>query len=250
MTHALTETTPRQAGIIAGIGYVVLFVSAIFANFLVLETLVVPGDAAETVANLTENEATFRLGIAAFLVIFAIDVIVAWALYVVFAPVARRLALLAAWLRVGYTVMLGVAIVFLMAVASLIASDGYASAFSTEQLDAQISLLLEAFDYAWMIGLALFGLHLGVLGVIVVMTRVAPRLLGVVLVIAGSVYILDTMFLTLMGTYQDHADLFTAMVAIPAVIAEFGFTIWLLVRAGKDTADVSGQSTDRELIHA
>ena len=249
MATALTETSPRNAGLIAGIGYIVLFFSAIFANFLVLETYVVPGDATETLANLTENEATFRMGIVAFLIIFAVDVIVAWALFIVFAPVARRLSLVAAWLRVVYTVMLGVGVVFLMAVAGIISSDTYASAFSTDQLESQVALLLNAFDYAWMTGLAVFGLHLGVLGYIIVTTRIAPRLLGAVLIVAGWAYIVDTLLFTAMNTYESYADAFVMMVAIPAVIAELWFTIWLLVKGGTTTEAIESSVDDRELMH-
>ena len=234
MTTALTPTTPRQAGIYAGIGYLILFFAAIFANFLVLESIVVSGDAAATVMNLTENETMFRWGIVAFLLIFAVDVFVAWALYIVFAPVARRVSLLAAWLRIVYTVMLGVGVVFLMAAAGLVGADGYAAAFEANQVDAQVVLLLQGFDYAWMTGLAVFGLHLIVLGYMIVRTVIAPRALGVVLVVAGWAYILDTLLFTLLRDYETYADAFTMMVAIPAVIAELWFTIWLLAKAGRD----------------
>lgn len=227
--RALLETTPRRAGIIAGIGYLVLFVFAIFGNFLVLEALVVPGDAAATVANLAESETTFRFGILAFLVIFAVDVVVAWALYVLFEPFARRLSLLMAWMRIVYTVMLGVGAVFLMAAAGLVGDGG------VSDVD-QVSLMLDAFDYAWMIGLAVFGLHLGLLGYLIVRTRIAPRILGILVIVAGVAYIADTTFFTLLSDYESYADGFLIMVAVPSVIAELGLTIWLLARAGRESA--------------
>lgn len=225
-TRRLPETSPRRAGIIAGIGYVVLFVFAIFGNFFVIESLIVPDDAAATVANLAESGTTFRFGILAFLVIFLVDVVVAWALYVLLSPYAQRLSLAMAWMRIVYTVMLGVGIVFLMAAAGLV--DG-----GSTDID-QVGLMLDAFDYSWMIGLAAFGLHLGLLGYLLITTRVAPRLLGILVVVAGIAYVADTTFFTLLSDYESYAGAFLAMVAVPSIIAELGVTIWLFARAGKE----------------
>ena len=86
----------RRYGIIAGAGYVLLFVLAIFANFLVREGLIVAGDAAQTAANIRGSEMLFRMGLISFMLVFVIDVPVAWALYVLFSPVNRNLSLLSA----------------------------------------------------------------------------------------------------------------------------------------------------------
>ena len=94
-------------------------------------------------------------------------------------------------------------------------------------------LLLDAFDITWLVGLVAFGLHLVVLGAMIVGSRIAPRLLGVVLIVAGSAYVLDTVAHLLLVDYAAHADVFLAIVAIPAVIAELSFTVWLLARAGR-----------------
>jgi hypothetical protein len=215
-----------------------LFVFAIFGNFFVIESLIVPGDAAATVANLAEDGTTFRFGILAFLVIFLVDVVVAWALYVLFAPYAQRLSLAMAWMRIVYTVMLGVGIVFLMAAAGLV--DAGAT-------DAdQVALLLDAFDYSWMIGLAAFGLHLALLGYLLIQTRVAPRVLGWLVVIAGIAYVADTTFFTVLSSYESYADGFLLMVAVPSVVAELGLAIWLLARAGKElpSASVNDDATE------
>lgn len=233
--RVLPGITPRQAGLTAGIGYLLLFVFAVFGNFFVIEALVVSGDPAATVGNLTESATTFRFGIVAFAVIFIVDVVVAWALYELFAPYARKLSLLMAWFRLVYTLMLGVGLVFLMGVAGIL-GDGFRSAFEAAEYEAQVGLLLDAFDASWMVGLAAFGFHLALLGYLIVRTYVAPRLLGWILVIAGAAYVVDTTALMLLSDYEAYADQFLLMVAIPSVLAELGFTVWLLARAGKGTA--------------
>lgn len=51
---------PRLAARLAGIGYVLIFGLAIFANFMVREGLVVAGDAAATAANISGSPGLFR----------------------------------------------------------------------------------------------------------------------------------------------------------------------------------------------
>jgi hypothetical protein len=82
----------------------------------------------------------------------------------------------------------------------------------------------------------------------------ASRVLGVLLAIAGGTYLVDTSAQVLMTNYADFADVFLALVAIPAIIAEFAFMAWLLRRAGKgattgDTVSlVDVTSSDREMV--
>ena len=68
----------RKAGIIAGLGYIALFILAIFANFFVKEGLIVPGNANLTAENILRSSGLFRWGMVSFLAVFLIDVFVAW----------------------------------------------------------------------------------------------------------------------------------------------------------------------------
>ncbi len=233
MTSQLTETTPRQAARIAGVGYVILFVLAIFANFFVRTGLIEVDDAAATFAKITESEFLFRTGLVSFLIIFIVDVVVAWALYIVFREVSRHLSLLTAWFRLVYTVFLGVAVIFLFVVLGLISGAGYLNAFDPGQLDAQAMLVLEAFNYTWLIGLACFGIHLILIGSMMMASGIAPKPLGIVLAIAGSAYVIDTLAYSLLSNYADYAGLFLAIVAIPSIIGELTFTVWLLTQGRK-----------------
>jgi hypothetical protein len=46
MASLIPEVTPRRAAVIAGIGYVAIFVLAIFANYVVVGGLIESGDEA------------------------------------------------------------------------------------------------------------------------------------------------------------------------------------------------------------
>ncbi len=239
MKNSVGEVSSRQAAKIAGIGYLVIFVLAIFANFFVVSGLVVPGDAAATAARIAGSTGMFRSGLVSFAVVFIVDVAIAWALYILFRPVSRDLSLLAAFFRLIYTVFLGVALVFFFLVLGLLSGAEYLRAFTPGQLNAQIMLFLSAFNYVWLIGLVAFGVHLILVGRLIFRSRNISRILGIVLTVAGAAYILDTIAHAVLENYQSYATVFLLIVAVPSVLGELGFTIWLLVKGGKEPAVAS-----------
>ncbi len=228
---------PRTMALLAGWSYVALFGLAVFANFMVRERLVDTADAATTFTNLADNQGLVRAAIVAFIVVFALDVVVAWALYHLFRPAGAALSALSAWFRIVYTVFLGVAVVFLYLVLRLVGTttDGTAAhitALGDTIREANTMLALEAFNVTWLVGLVAFGVHLILLGALILRSPITSRALGIVLTVAGAAYIFDTAAYTLVAGYADNAAVFTAIVAGPAVIAEAAFTLWLLLRAG------------------
>lgn len=232
MQSATVHLSPRRASLVAGIGYLVIFVLAIFANFVVVNGLIETGDATATARNLADSEAMFRAGLVAFMIVFVVDVIVAWALFVVFRDVSRDVSLLAAWFRLVYTVFLGVALIFFFVALQLLSGDGYLDAFEPGQLDAHVLLSVDAFNYAWLIGLVCFGAHLLVIGYLVVSSGRTSPALGYLLMLAGAAYIADTIARAVVTDYADVENLFLAVVAIPSVVGELWFAVWLLRRGG------------------
>jgi hypothetical protein len=235
MERALTDLTPRRAALTAGVGYLAIFVLAVFANFVVLGGLVESGDAAATAENIVESEGLFRAGVVAFTIVFVVDVLVAWALYVLFRDLSRDLSLVTAWFRLVYTVFLGVALIFFFVALQLLSGDDYLGAFDAGQVDAHVLLAVDAFNYAWVIGLACFGVHLILLGYLVLASRWTVPALGSVLMAAGAAYIIDTLARAVISDYADVENLFLAIVALLSVIGEMWFTVWLLAKGGRTT---------------
>jgi hypothetical protein len=233
VTTTIPEVTPRRAALTAGFGYIIIFVLAIFANFVVIGGLIESGDAAATAENILESEGMFRAGLVAFTIVFVVDVLVAWALYVLFRSLSRDLSLLTAWFRLVYTVLLGVALIFFFVALQLLSGADYLAAFGPGQVDAHALLAVDAFNYAWLIGLVCFGFHLILLGYLVVNSGWTTRALGYILMVAGAAYIIDTLARAVLADYADVENLFLAIVAIPSVIGELWFTLWLLLRGGK-----------------
>jgi hypothetical protein len=245
--HAQPASQPasvdrRRLAVWAGLSYIALFVLAVFANFAVRERLVDQADPAATFVNLAQSQGLVRLAIVAFIAIFVLDVFVAWALYHVFRPAGSALSSLTAWFRIVYTVFLGVALVFLYAVLPLTGGGTAVAGWEQASREAATMLTLDAFNATWLVGLVAFGIHLVLIGFMILRSGMAPRLLGVIVAVAGLVYIFDTTAYTLLSDYAANADLFTAIVAVPAVIAEGAFTLWLLVSAGKGTGVAAAQT--------
>ena len=92
----MIDESQRKAAKLVGLAYLFALPPAIFAEFYVRAHLIAFGDAAQTARNIMAHERLFRLGIASNLTVFAIDVVLIVALYVVLMPVNRRLALVAA----------------------------------------------------------------------------------------------------------------------------------------------------------
>ena len=61
-----------------------------------------------------------------------------------------------------------------------------------------------------------------------------PSFLGILLIIASIGYQIDSFGNILSSSYANNEVLFFVFVAIPAVIAEFSLTLWLLIKGGKD----------------
>ncbi|MCV2393106.1 DUF4386 domain-containing protein [Actinotalea sp. M2MS4P-6] len=222
------SVSPTRAARVAGIGYLVIYALAIIANFGVIDRFVVAGDAAATTANLAGSLGMVRVGFLAFLVVFVADVVVAWALNVVFRGVNRDLSLLAAWSRLTYTVFLGVGLVFYLDAMRLLGDSGYAEAFTAEGLEARVALAMESFNDTWLIGLAVFGVHLLLLGVLVLRSGLASRVMAWLLLAAGAAYLLDTVLHSVLPGYPAIASLMLAVVAVPSMVGEGWMALWLL----------------------
>ncbi|MGB8360495.1 MAG: DUF4386 domain-containing protein [Acidimicrobiia bacterium] len=222
------DTYPRRsAARIAGVSYLVMFVLAIFANFAVREQLIEPGNGEATVANITGSLGLFRLGLVAFLAIFVLDVVIAWALHVVFRSVNRDLSLVTAWFRIVYTALLGVALVSMFQVLQIL--GGESLAFLTgEQVSTQTMIELSSFESTWLIGLVAFGIHLALLGVLIVRSGLVTKALGLVLIAAGVAYVLDTLARGMLADYESVAGILLVVVALPSMVGEGWLGLWLL----------------------
>jgi len=200
---------PRKLSIIAGVSYLIIFFAAIFANFFVLGAIL--EDPLETVQ---QQYTMVSFGILAFIITVVFDVVVAWALYKLYNK--HHLSGLSTLFRMMHAAIMGVAIFALpLALASTTAQE--------------ILRQVDIFNIIWLIGLFFFGIHLILLGKILG----KPKFIAVFLFIAGIMYMVDTTAHFVLPDYEAYASIFLALVAIPSILGEMAFTVWLLVKGGK-----------------
>lgn len=226
MTNSTNKTPLRMAALIAGIGLLIMVVAAPFAELFVYPKLVVPGDAAETVNNIIANKTLFTSAIFGYLITFICDVLVTWALYVLLKPVNENLSLLTAWFRLVYTVIALVALLNLVTVLQLLNTSDTLTLFPPDQLNTQVMLAINAFRSQWYFGLLFFGIHLGLLGYLVFRSNYIPKILGVLLIVAGLGYLLTDLKPFLFPDINlDFAEY--------TFYGELIFMLWLLIKGPK-----------------
>jgi hypothetical protein len=233
MTSRIADILPRTVARIAGFGYLIIFITGIFANFFVLQNLIVLGNAAATANNIMDSEWLFRVGILSFIIMVIFDILVAWALYILLKPVNMNLSLLAAWLRLVNASIFGIALFNLFGVLQLLSGADYLTVFETAQLQAQVTLFLNMFNDTWLIGLVFFGLHLLILGYLIFKSAFIPRILGILLIVAALGYMIDSFANFLLPNYADYETIFLLIVVVPGIIGELSFTFWLLLKGAK-----------------
>ena len=123
MKNFIADLSIRKAALLVGIGFILMFVLALFADGFVLQSLVVPGDAATTTNNIKADQLLFSLGIVGYIIILVLDVLVALALYVILKPVNKSLSSVVAMLRLLYTATMGISLFALV----LLFSNEYTS---------------------------------------------------------------------------------------------------------------------------
>jgi len=160
-------------------------------------------------------------------------VVVAWSLRVFLNQVSQELSTLAAWLRLTYASMLGIALLNFTTILFLVRGEEYLTAFEADQVQALALLLINAFNGIWSAGLVVFGFHLLILGYLVYRSGYVPRVFGILLAAASLSYLTSNSASLLFSDYDRYKGAVDLFLSVPMVIGELGFGLWLLFKGGK-----------------
>ena len=212
----------RRIAQTAGWSYLVIIVCGLFAEFGVRQPLL-GGELDEQRARIIENPALFRAGIACDLVMLLADVVVAWALYVFFSRVDKNVSLLAAFFRLVQASVIGAGLIQLRQV--LLVSNSY-----------DVAKRIAEHSDGYLIGLVFFGACCLVTAWLALRSGEVPKLIGVLLGLAGIGYLADT-FLNFL--WVGHTPEITNVLLLPAFVGEIAFCVWLIGWGGKRSATSS-----------
>ncbi len=206
MKNRIADMSHRTAARVVGIGFLIMFILVIFAEFFVFQNIIVEGDAATTAKNIKANELLFYTALDTYIIIVAIvDAMIALALYIVLKPVHKNLALLQSVFRLLFDAIMVISLIAL--------ALGFIDAYFIGKLIAYIFSVSTIFT----------------LGYVVFKSNYIPRSLGVFLIIGSFSYVI-----TIYGHFFIPTELYEPLFMIamvPAAFAEMSIGIWLLLKA-------------------
>ena len=229
MKDYFVDMSQSKAARVAGLLWLIVIVFGVFANLIVRMSLKVPGDAAATANNIMNNEFLFRISLVSDLLIAVCWFLLGLALYLVFKPVNKNIALL-----MLLSFLAGVPIMMLnllnqFAALLLLTSADYTTVFGEDQLYALVMLFLDLHKHGYVIAVIFTGFCLLPLGYLVLKSGYLPRALGVLLIIGPIFGQIDHFGVFLFPDLADYSILLTLL----QTLAEFSTCGWLLLKGAK-----------------
>jgi hypothetical protein len=227
MSRVSAEFSPQSYARIGGLLYLLIIAAGLFAEALVRDRLVVPGNAAATARNITDHAFMFRLGIAADLSTFVCAVALTVILYVLLKPVNRSAALLMLGFNLVQDAIGGLNALNTYRPLQLLGGAAYLKAFSPQQLEAMALLSLNTHSIGFAVALMFFGCSCLALGYLTLTSGFLPKALGVLMAIAGACYLANSAAVILSPRL---ASILFPSILVPAFIGELSFAVWLTVK--------------------
>ncbi len=233
------DESQRKAARVVGLSYLLALLPAIFAEFFVSDRLIVYDNAAETARNIIAHERLFRLGIAANLLVFAIDVVLITALFVVLERVNRHLVLLATFFRLIETTMLAVVVLNDFNVLRLLSGADYLRVFEADRLHALARLSIGMHGAVYNVVLLIFGFGSTVFCYLWLKSGYIPRALALWGVFASVLVGVCTFSFIV---FPELGKVVTVgYYAGPIFLFELAMGLWLPIKGLRPASGISGR---------
>lgn len=215
-----------RATTVAGLCYLAVIAGGLFAEGMVRQSLIVPGDPAATARAILENETLWRLGIAVHLLYLIPALTMKVIVSGLFRSTQPNLARLALVFGVAAVTVEAVALVYLSVPLALIENDG-ATLAALEDAPALIYLATRLFATGFGFSLLLFaGFCVGI-GVLILRSRLLPRAIGAMMIVAGVCYVVNTLALIVSPGFFERIN---PTILLPILLAELSLAFWLLLK--------------------
>ena len=243
---ATIDNSQRLAAKIAGVSGLLAFPIVVIGNYALLSPLVVTGNAAETARNIVAHQTQVRVALTCFLTYSIIVVVLLGALYVIFRPVDRILALIGALFRLVFALLWLRAPLNLLSALRLLGTASYLQVFEADRLQALARLQIAANFDDYYIGLPFFGLAATVCSYLWLKSEYIPKALAVFgLISAAWCVICAFVFLILPNFNKVVNDYWFDS---PMALFELAVSFWLLFRGlPPSTIVISHQIPNRNI---
>ena len=228
MTLRTVEPAQQTAAKVAGISSIIAMAIVVFANYGLLNPLIVPGNPAETARNIVAHETQFRLTVTCFLAYSVSVVVLLAALYVILKPVNQGLALVGALFRLVFALLWLLTTLNLLGALRLLGSASYLHVFEPDRLQALARLCLAANFDDYYVGLPFFALASTVCSFLWLKSRYIPKALSAFGVVASAWCVLCAFVFLIFPGFAKPVDPY--WFDSPMALFELAVSLWLLFK--------------------
>ena len=239
MTPGTITQSQRTAAKVAGWSFIFTMVIVVFANYGLLNPLVVRGDAGATARNILAHETQFRVAVIGFLAYSTGVFVLLTALYFILKPVNAGLALAGAIFRFVFALLWLLTTLNLLSSLRLLGTASYLQAFEPERLQALSRLYLSANFDDYYVGLPFFSLAATVCSYLFLKSNYVPKSLAVFGIISSAWCVLCAFIYLIFPDFAKPVDPY--WFDSPMALFELALGLWLLFKGVRSAK--SGEQT-------
>lgn len=222
MTKTFAESSPRLTARMAGVFQLLEGFAATYPQVVILDKLVVSGNATVTAANILRHEPLYLFGFALIACGVVFHIVWAFLLYELLRPVSRSISLLALLVILVGCAIQSISGLMYLAPLLILEAGGSLSAFTTDQLQALAYVFVRLNNYAFDLYMVFFGVWCVMVGSLIFRSTFMPRVLGLLLMISGLGWM---MYLS-----PWFAISIFPFIAAASALGEIPLELWLLVK--------------------
>jgi hypothetical protein len=234
MTTRTIDSSQRTAAKVAGIAGLLAFILVVFGNYVLLEPLVIPRNAADTARNILAHQTQFRVALTCFIAYGIGSVVLLSALYVILAPVNRGLALTGALFRLVFAILWLIAPLNSLAALRLLGDATYLKVFEPDRLQALARVQLAGSFDDYYVGLPFFGLAATVCAYLWLKSNYIPRGLSIFGLIASAWCVLCSFIFLIFPHFNKIVNDY--IFDSPMALFELTVSFWLLFKGLRPVA--------------
>jgi len=227
MVNHTADISQHKAAKVAGLAYFLIIITSILSMIFGPYKLIVEGDVAKTINNITNNMLLFRIGVVYDIIMFSSVIILAVALYATLKPVNKNLGLLALSWRLAEAILGCLTALCSLIILLLLNGEAYSNVFGAEQLQTIVGLFLDISSAALSIVFIFLSLGTIIFCYLFLKARYIPRILALWGIFSFLLMLICTFISILLPQYASIVE----MVGYPpAIIFEVTIGIWLFFK--------------------
>lgn len=225
MIDKIAMELPNKLARTTGILYLLVILLGVASEGIAHNLIIIPGDITATVNNITAYEPIFRLGFVISLARLVVFIFMVLALHRLQQSVNKDWSLVMVVVALVSISIGMVSLLFQYAAPLLLSSNGYSTIFTTDQWHAQVLFFINMQVMGDKVS-QILAIWLLPLGYLIYRSGFFPKLLGVLIMIAGLGYVTDFLIFFLLPNLNWQVAGF-------AFLAELPFPLWLLLKGVK-----------------